>query len=147
MPRVRSALVAFALLACASKEPPPEQLDSPSKKAEAADSSAVRAENIGKKIDVVGWAQNRKNGAVLVGDDFDLWIDDLHSWPDGFYTGGDRGRKLVVSGTLAQDHALPVFVEQPGEPVKQGIPVPEGTDLDAASHRWVLRDATWRDAP
>jgi hypothetical protein len=40
-------------------------------------------------------------------------------------------------------HDLPVFVQKPGEPPLQGIPVPEGTDLHAASRRYVVRDATW----
>jgi hypothetical protein len=40
-------------------------------------------------------------------------------------------------------HDLPVFVQKPGEPPRQGIPVPEGTDLHAASRRYVVRDATW----
>jgi len=130
-------LVFFSLLVlagCPSRPGKPEP---------AAAASAVSDDNIGREITVVGWAVNRKNGAQLVGDGLDLWIEDLASWPDGYYEGGDRGKKVRVTGILAQDHGLPVFVPKEGEPVVQGIPVEEGTDLEKAGLRYVLKNATW----
>lgn len=124
----------IVLAGCPSKPGKPEP-------AEAA--SAVTDENIGREVTVVGWAVNRKNGAQLVGDDFEVWIDGLASWPEGYYEGGDRGRKVKVKGVLDQDHGLPVFVPKEGEPVVQGIPVEEGTDLDEASLRYVIKNAEW----
>jgi hypothetical protein len=106
--------------------------------------SVVCDENLGKEITVTGWAVNRKNGAELVGEGgLELWIHDLASWPEGYYEGGEKGRKVRVTGILAKDHGLPVFVPKEGEPVVQGIPVEEGTDLDEASLRYVLKNARW----
>ncbi len=56
---------------------------------------------------------------------------------------GDRGKRVKVTGVLTEDHALPVFIPKQGEPIPQGIPVPEATDLYQASHRYVLKEATW----
>jgi hypothetical protein len=103
----------------------------------------VTSVHFGKRISVEGWAVNRKMGAQLVGTDFDIWIDELCCWPEEYYSGGDRGKKVRVSGILGEDHGLPVFIPKEGEPPVQGIPVPEGTDLKKASHRYLLRDATW----
>jgi hypothetical protein len=99
--------------------------------------------NLGKVITVEGRAVNCKIGAQLIGAGFDLWIDGLSSWPEGYCNSGDGGKKIKVSGILAEDNALPVFIPRKGEPVVQGIPVPEGTDLKKASHRYILRDARW----
>lgn len=90
---------------------------------------------------------NRKIGAQLIGTNFDLWIDGLSSWPEGYYTAGNKGMKVRVSGILNEDNSLPVFIPQKNEPVVQGIPAPEGTDLQKASHRYVLRDADWELLP
>jgi hypothetical protein len=115
----------------------------PAKPGPADAASVVSDENIGKEITVVGWAVNSKIGALLVGDGLDLWIEDLAGWPDGYYEGGERGKKVKVTGILEQDHGLPVFVPREGEPVVQGIPVEEGTDLEKASLRYVLKNAKW----
>lgn len=103
--------------------------------------------NLGKVITVEGRAVDRKIGAQLIGAGFDLWIDGLGSWPEGYGTGGDKGKKVRVSGVLAEDNGLPVFIQKKGEPVVQGIPVPEGTDLKKASRRYILRDARWELLP
>ena len=108
-----------------------------------AGANAVADANLGKEITVEGWAVNRKNGAQLVGDGFELWIEDLAGWPEGYYTGGDKGRKVMAKGILAQDHGLPVFVPKENEPIVQGIPVEEGTDLEKAGLRYILKKATW----
>ena len=152
--------ILLAVAACASKEPQPEpQAAAPTPasadvstedelsdadKQQAAAAGEVSEANLGKQVVLKGWAVDRKGGAVLVtDDDVHVWIDGLDSWPEGFYRGGDRGKRLRVTGTLDQDHGLPVFVPKEGEPIPQGVPVPEGTDLDEASKRFVLRNATW----
>lgn len=104
----------------------------------------VTADNVGRQVRIRGWAVDRKGGAVLVtADGTHVWIDGVDYWPSGYYRGGDTGKRLRVSGTLDEDHGLPVFVQKKGEIPMQGMAVPEGTDLDEASHRFVLRDATW----
>jgi len=85
-----------------------------------------------------GIAESRKLGAALRGDGFDVWIDQLSEWPRDWV-----GRKVRVTGVLEERHDLPVFVQKPGEPAAAGIPVPEGTDLQQASRRYVIRDAKW----
>lgn len=105
--------------------------------------ASVSAVNLGKRITVEGWAVSRKNGAQLVGTDFDLWIDGLHSWPEGYYSGGDKGKKVRVSGVLAKDNDLPVFFPKNFEFSFQGIPIPDETDLEKASHRYLLKNAKW----
>jgi hypothetical protein len=143
--------ILLTLVGCASKETTPETNAAGASKAEVDRASndgevktKVSADDVGKPIVLDGWAVNRKGGAVLVTkDDTTVWILDLHSWPDGYYDGGDRGKRVRVTGILDEDHGLPVFVPKEGEPIQQGIPVPEGTDLDEASKRFVLRDAKW----
>ena len=110
-----------------------------------ATSDEVSKANLGVRVTLVGRAIDRKGGATLVGEGFEVWMADFDSWPAGYYAGGDEGRLLTVTGTLGEDHGLPVFVPKPDEPLVQGIPMPEGTDLEAASHRWLLRDASWND--
>jgi hypothetical protein len=105
--------------------------------------SIVSAAHLGQRVTVVGWAVNRPVGAELVGSDFSVWIDGLGLWPEGYYSGGDRGKRVKVTGVLAEDQGLPVFIPKKGELPRQGIPVPEGTDLHKASHRYLLEDAMW----
>jgi hypothetical protein len=52
------------------------------------------------------------------------------------------GAWVQVRGTVVQRSDLPVFVEDPNAPIMQGIPVPEGTDLEQARKRWVIEHAT-----
>ena len=41
---------------------------------------------VGKRITITGKTINLKNGAILlVEDKFDIWMDEMDSWPDGFY--------------------------------------------------------------
>lgn len=96
---------------------------------------------LGKTITVEGVAENRKDGAALRGEHFELWIPQLTAWPE---PGTGRVR---ATGRLSEDHGRPVFVRRPEEPIVQGVEVPEGTDLKEASRRWVLLDATWRWLP
>ena len=133
---LRMAILSLALgVACASAEPHAQDTTQRS--------TSVSRNDLGKTVTLHGHAVNRKGGAVLQVGDTSVWLDGLHAWPPGYYEGGDRGRRVVVTGVLAEDHGLPVFVQREGEPIVQGIPVPEGTDLEQASRRFVLRDARW----
>jgi hypothetical protein len=63
-----------------------------------------------------------------------------------FFEQGDRwqvpnGTRVEIRGTMVERADLPVFVERPGELAMQGIPVPEGTDLEEARKRWVIEHA------
>ena len=106
----------------------------------------VKKENLGKQIMIEGWAVNRaKASAQVVGSNFAVWIDEkeFRAWPKNIYSGGDTGKKVRVTGVLAEDHAYPVFVQRKGGPALQGVPVPEGTSMEEASHRWILKQVHW----
>lgn len=100
--------------------------------------------SVGRQVTLIGVAEPRKIGAALRGDDFYVWIDGLHDWTQQF-----SGRRVQVVGILEVRHDLPVFVaDTPEERGRvQGIPVPSGTDVHAASRRYVVRDATWSVLP
>lgn len=103
----------------------------------------VSQANVGEVITVEGWAVNRKLGAELVGDGFSVYIEGLDGWPPGYYVAGDKGRRVRVTGTLVEAFDLPVFEDTRESPLVQGIPVPRGTDLQRARHRYLLRNAKW----
>lgn len=98
---------------------------------------------LGQSITLEGRATNAKLGALLTGDNFSIWVDDLESWPEGFYQSGDVGKRIKVTGTVIERYDLPVFVPKENEPMLSGIPVSEGTDLHKASHRYLLKDTKW----
>jgi len=93
---------------------------------------------VGSEVEVTGTAADQKLGAVLLTSAGTLWIDGLDSWPEG-----RAGEDVTVTGKLVERFDLPVFVQKEGEPVMSGIPVPEGTDMRAASRRLVLEDPEW----
>jgi len=105
--------------------------------------TAVSKENLEKVITVEGTAANAKLGAQLVGTVFTVWIDGLHSWPDGYYHREGPSQRLRVTGRLTEAYDLPVFIPRKDKPDVQGIPVPPGTDLKKASQRFLLKDAKW----
>lgn len=135
-------LVAFGMTGCSTEQSAQststEKLDS-----EDSGKELVTAANLGKRITLEGQASNRKIGAELVGSDFNVWIDGITDWPKEYRASGDKGKKVRVVGILAEDHGLPVFIPKEGEESIQGMPVPEGTDLEKASHRYLLKDAKW----
>ena len=97
------------------------------------------AEQLGKEITLVGIAENLKVGARLKGANFTIFLDGIDSWPSEIY-----GKKVSITGTLIERHDLPVFIQKPGKKnLRDGIPVPKGTDLHAAAHRYLLKDAKW----
>lgn len=95
--------------------------------------------SLGKQITLIGIAEPRKGNAALRGDGFYVWLRDVAFWPNEVVR-----KKVAVTGRLEEDHGLPVFINDPNEPLMQGIPVPKGSVLGDASHRFVLVDATWR---
>ena len=59
------------------------------------DKHQVRAKLVGKKVAVVGNAQNAKEGAALVGPRGIIFVLSLESWPRELY-----GKDVIVTGTL-----------------------------------------------
>lgn len=100
-------------------------------------------EHLGRQVVVEGWAVEQAVGPAVNLGGCQVWIDSLDTWPDGYYTRDGQSARVQVTGTLVEDHGLPVFVAKDGE-VRHGIPVPEGTDLDSASHRYLIRGARWQ---
>ncbi len=88
------------------------------------------ADQLGKQITLVGEAQNLKEGSLLAGKNFSIFIDSLESWPNEF-----AFKKVVVTG---------VVIERHGSLPQAGIAVPPGTDLHKAAHRYLLKDAKWK---
>ena len=93
---------------------------------------------VGRQVELSGVAEPRKLGAALVGDGFEVWVDQLQDWPAEFV-----GRRVLLTGILEERHDLPVFVEKAGETVIEGVSVPAGTDLHAARLRYVVCNARW----
>ena len=89
----------------------------------------------GRCVRVKGYAVGQKIGPRLQSGRFAVGVV-RPGGPDDW--GVPPGALVQVEGTVAERSDLPVFVAKPGEPVMQGMPVPEGTDLDAARRRWVL---------
>lgn len=100
------------------------------------------AASVGEARTVVGVARTAKLGAVVVMDSDMVWIDGLDAWPDDI-----EGKSVRIVGTVVERKDLPVFVAEPGEPQRSGIPVQEGTDLDAAATRYLLTNARWEILP
>lgn len=107
-------------------------------------STLFTKDQVGQSVTVVGRAVNRKNGACLMTPNGDVWIEELSTWPEDICAGSELGKQITVTGVLAEDTGLPVFVQQKDQPIVQGIPVPEGTNLHQAGHRFVLQNATWK---
>lgn len=99
--------------------------------------------HVGRKVALEGMAVNAKLGALLLAEGQAIWIDGLDAWPPGFYSGGDQGKRLRVTGTVIKRDDLPVFVDKPGEPVRAGIPVQSERELETAKWRYLLQDAKW----
>lgn len=99
------------------------------------------SKHLGRSITLEGTAADCKIGAVLLGDRQMIWIDGLSSWPDGFYLGEDRGKRVRGTGTVIQKSDLPVVRDRQGEPVAQGMSVGEGVDFEDAKKRFLLTGA------
>lgn len=85
-----------------------------------------------------GYAQGQKIGAIinLGGPTLGVIFDDGESqWTVPL------GARVRIEGTVTERADLPVFVQDPNEPIMQGMPVPPGTDLEQARRRWVIEHA------
>jgi hypothetical protein len=101
------------------------------------------AKYLGQTVTLEGTAGNAKLGALLLGDADAIWIDGLDEWPEGFYSGGDRGKRLRVTGEVVRRDDLPVFFKKPGESPRAGIPVQSEAEFEEAKWRFLLRNAKW----
>lgn len=94
---------------------------------------------LGREVRISGTAADAKLGAILLGEDNQsIWMDGIDAWPSGYYQGGDQGKRVCIIGTVIEKKDLPVFVQKKGEPMMQGMPVPEGTDLEQAKRRYLI---------
>ena len=98
---------------------------------------------VGEQVILSGTAVNAKSGAMLLGDNFSIWIDGLNEWPKGFYRGGSDGVRLVVTGSVIERYDLPTFVERVGEPKRTGIPTKNKAAARKAAHRYLIKNAKW----
>jgi len=102
-------------------------------------------EYVGRKVTLIGKAENDKLGAVLVLESGQtIWMNKMNSWPNGYYT-EKESKSVQVTGVLIERYDLPVFVPSNDSIVKQGIPVPKGTDLKEASHRYLMKNYNWNE--
>jgi hypothetical protein len=100
---------------------------------------------VGKKITIIGKTVNVKGGAILlVGNEIDIWMDEMDSWPDGYYNSEAEAKMIKVTGILIERNDLPVYIpDEKNSIYQQGIPMPKGTDLKEASHRYLLKEYKW----
>ncbi len=71
--------------------------------------------HVGKLVTIEGVAIDQKLGATLTGEGEPIFIDGIDGWPDGFYLGGDRGKRVRVTGMVIERHDLPVFIPKKGD--------------------------------
>src|SRR4051812_37010168 len=64
--------------------------------------------HLGETVTLEGKAANAKLGALLMGAKDEIWIDGLDAWPNGFYKGSDKGKRLKVTGTVIKRDDMPV---------------------------------------
>ena len=102
----------------------------------------VSKELVGTVVVLKGQPQRRKGGITIVGEGFEVWLVNEELLSDEVFGDDATGPFMSFSGTLDEDQGLPVFIPDDSDLAVQGIPVPAGTDLEKASHRFLLRDAT-----
>ena len=54
----------------------------------------------------------------------------INGWPEAFYQGADKGKRLRVTGTVIKRDDLPVFVQKAGEPPQAGMAVKSQEELE-----------------
>ena len=103
---------------------------------------------IGQKLTLVGRGENAKIGAKLACEDFSMYVDlPAKGWPKKVYNRTYKNldavpKKVRVTGKLEQWSDVPVF-HKSKDRGRQGIPVPDGTDLKEARKRYILVDVVW----
>ena len=101
-------------------------------------------DNLGKKVTLRGKTVNNLEGARLILEGGgSIWMNNLDEWPEGYYLGEDSCKTVIVTGRIIQKNDRPVYIYKKGEPLRSGIPVPEGTDLEKARRRFLLDNAKW----
>lgn len=74
-----------------------------------------------------------------------IYMNNMASWPNGFYINEKESKTVKVTGTLIEKNDLPVLVSYKDAKLKhQGIPVAK-EDLKKASHRYLLKDYKFED--
>ena len=100
---------------------------------------------IDKKVTLKGKTFNMKLGACLVLENGKwIWMDGMDSWPEGYFKSENNTKNVVVTGILIERFDKPVFIQNDKNEYFSGIPVPEGTDLKKASHRYLVKDFEWK---
>ncbi len=139
---IAALVVAFA--GCKSNSALPDQGKADPSTSEKSGSRNWEQE-LGKRVTVTGMAINRKVGAFVAFEGSGIYVDlPSNAWPIGLYHGDGNGEVVEVTGTVTQRSDLPVFIQQPGEEPKAGIPVPPGTDLNVAAKRYILEAVEWK---
>ena len=95
----------------------------------------------GECVQVEGWAGGQKIGPLLVMPRGSIAVALADPRGDEAWWALPSGARVGAEGVVTRRADLPVFVPKPGEPEVQGIPVPPGTDLEAARRRFVLERA------
>jgi hypothetical protein len=100
---------------------------------------------VGKKTTIIGKTVNVKGGAILlVGNEIDIWMDEMDSWPDGYYNSETEAKTIKVTGILIERNDLPIYIHNEKNSIyQQGIPMPKGTNLKKANHRYLLKNYKW----
>lgn len=105
----------------------------------ASPSSDFTAADIGKTVTVEGTASNRKVGSCVELGAKSWWVhQENRYWAEGV-----RGRRVRVTGVVRERSDLPVFIPKEHASEQAGIPLPPGSDLEAAGKRLVIADPQW----
>jgi hypothetical protein len=102
---------------------------------------------VNQEITLQGKAADGKSGALILGEDFSVYLAGMDSWPDGMFRMNQPLKKVEVTGILVEAYDLPAFVEEPDAPARAGIPVRGQAELKKASHRYLLKKARWKILP
>lgn len=111
----------------------------------------ILKKQLGNIITVEGMTSISKLGPKLLAKDGgSIWID-TDNPPKYFHSSDPKGVTKRVTGLVIEKYDLPVFIQEPrkasdksvGARGSAGIPVPPGTDLKKASHRYLLANASW----
>lgn len=137
-PTLGAAIILWTLIgACPAAPRPAPTLGSPSTAA------SQRGTVVDTTVTFIGVARDAKQGAMLILDNGTHYaVDGLDAWPAALH-----GKRVTVTGVLEQRSDLPVFERRPGEPERTGIPVPPGSDVEAARRHTVIANARLELAP
>lgn len=99
----------------------------------------VWSEYVCKRVELEGLAVNSKLGAAVYNGEELVWIDGLESWPEGYYLGEKKGKKVRVTGTVTfKDYGPVIDNLTPNDEQRAGI---LGEEHEV---RIVLKDVEWK---